>query len=428
MSKKIGKYAVIVVLYIALVSTLAFIIGTINLIVNADSINTEPNYEYMNVSHYNWDNIIWRTSDDTIVTGSNDTRSTLESWSDYYFVEEEREEETPTNTFNVDRNGTIYTFTIPTAYEGLSFSSIISNEGGKWYADDGSGIYYLYIVDGQVAITGSYVLRVPNGSTYATPSMTPIVGATYLTVVYSPDIYSPKDDNIMTLSNIIPLATETISYSIKRNITYNTDLSTLDTLVYDSTLVTDLKFTSIAFEKNNFFLKVGDLNKVGSPQISASVLNGGYNISFDISGYVKSNNGETRNISIVTDKREDVLGYQYLLPSKLELFGNVESIDNDSMMYIENIRVLVEFPNNYANELKYRYGVDSIEYNSLNYDNALSNWVNSSLGINMGDILLDNVNAFLQFEILPNFTLFNLFVLIVAIPLLIWILKLILGG
>lgn len=47
---------------------------------------------------------------------------------------------------------------------------------------------------------------------------------------------------------------------------------------------------------------------------------------------------------------------------------------------------------------------------------------------NFGTILLEGANNFLSFQLLPNFTLFNILTILVTIPLLVWILKLFLGG
>lgn len=435
LSKKIGKYAVIVVLYIALVSTLAFIMSTISLIVNADSINDTPDYQYMKTSYYNWDNITWRdTNGNNYVTGSNDTFSTDETWSDYYQITRNNViNDVPTSLLgyiiNVPSNWTANSsyglFNLIGSYE--TFGPISNSQfSNSFYGDsDNFGIGYMGIGGNFYASSNSLGFLYDSSKTN-----------TYNQISYPFRLYVTGGQDVAN-TDLIDwfvdvgaefILIETENYTIQRNLVYNSGLSTIDTFVYDSTLISDLKFESIVFEKDNFFLRVGDLNKVGSPQISASVLNGGYDISFDIVGLVKKQDGSTQNISVNTDTREGVLGYQYLFPSKQELFGNVETITNNDMMYIQSYRVVVEFSNSYVDNLSYRYGVDSLELNEINYGGAFNNWINSSIGLNMGDILLDNVNAFLQFEILPNFTLFNLFVLIVAIPLLIWILKLILGG
>lgn len=439
LSKKIGKYAVIVVLYIALVSTLAFIMSTISLIVNADSINDTPDYQYMKTSYYNWDSITWRdTNRNNYVTGSNDTFSTEETWSDYYQISRDVE-----TGGDVPTDLTGYTVSVPSGWnfnQGNEFDVEFSYLGNTYYfimlgyvvetaPGDMFEIYYeglgklAFLVTQSIDSARDFI-NLKSSSAFTIS----FVGGTDVNNQNLIDFFVNNGATFTLTNSVSALATETEYYTIQRNLVYNSGLSTIDTFVFDSTLISDLKFESIVFEKDNFFLRVGDLNKVGSPQISASILNGGYDISFDIVGWVKKEDGTTQNISVNTDTREGVLGYQYLFPSKQELFGNVETITNDNMMYIESLRVLVEFPNNYVGNLSYRYGVDSLELNNIKYGGALNNWVNSSIGINMGDILLDNVNAFLQFEILPNFTLFNLFVLIVAIPLLIWILKLILGG
>lgn len=51
-----------------------------------------------------------------------------------------------------------------------------------------------------------------------------------------------------------------------------------------------------------------------------------------------------------------------------------------------------------------------------------------NLEFNMGQWLLDSISAFMSFELLPGFSLLTLFSLIVAIPLLLWILKMFVGG
>lgn len=82
--------------------------------------------------------------------------------------------------------------------------------------------------------------------------------------------------------------------------------------------------------------------------------------------------------------------------------------------------------------------VPYVEYNDL-YEGYIYN-VNSDLFSssvnpsnpgkvsNFGTILLEGANNFLSFQLLPNFTLFNILTILVTIPLLVWILKLFLGG
>lgn len=401
----------------------------VNCVVNADSVNDTPDYQYMKTSYYNWDNITWYTEENTYVTGSNDTFSTETEFVDYYSINVNDSPSIPT-----DLSG--YSITISNAFDISSvYGEIFEIFGYVNDTDVGFFDYvtfdYSYSPLGGINFLNDLEFHLYTIGAYASD-------LTYYTFTFVDGVDTTNQiliqwlvDNGATFEkpqNTREILSSDYTFLIERNNVYNDSLSDVDLFVYDSVFNTDLIFNSIVFEKNNFFMKVVDLNSLNVPMISASVLTGGYDITFEVNGFVRDVNGDVRDLSIVTDTRIDVLGYQTLYPTFQELFGNVSSINNDCMMYISNIRVLVEFPNNYVNNLSYRYSVSSIESNNIKYGGAFNSWVNSSINANLGSSLVDNINTFLQIEILPGLSFFGILLLAVAVPLLIWILKIFFGG
>lgn len=63
--------------------------------------------------------------------------------------------------------------------------------------------------------------------------------------------------------------------------------------------------------------------------------------------------------------------------------------------------------------------------------NVFTQWVQTfdyETEFNVGSWLLESLSAFMSFELMPGFSLLTLFSLLVAIPLLLWILKMFIGG
>lgn len=399
---KVKKSKFIKFFIVCLIAVFGFF--SINAIVNADSIYESSDYE--DISHYNWDNIIWTDSQyNKYITGSNDTNSLVNNFSDSYVCD-----------FDSGLIGATWTGSYSTAvtingYYDLIFIS--NNEmfyGIEFYS---AAAVILYRRDG--GESPIYAFEEGWNESYRT-----------IRIVGGSDVNNSTLIDWFNRYGSFSDGGNSNDFYVSRDISLNSNLSNDNYKVFDCGVITDLYFTEIIFEKSDFFLKVGDLNSIISPMVYFTTIGGGYNISYDIEGYVNLKSGSFDYIRGVTTSKEDLLGWNYLLPSKTDLFGTTNTIDNDSLMYIKNIRVGVTL-RGYV-DFYYRYGVSDILTYEDNYGNAIEDWVNKTGVSSLGNSLLSSVNGFLAFEIVPGLTLMNILVLLVVVPLLIWILRLFLGG
>ena len=459
MSKKIGKYAVIVVLYIALVSTLAFIIGTINLIVNADS----------SIGFSTWKNayapssIEIATSNGSIICGNNDVFESNSSndnvaFDDYYSVAEEIEEEIPQYINSIDVywgsenspsiifdfsqfGGTDYFLPIDTYYDlylhmlAFDFNYIISTNGNFRLYFTSSSFTIAFVGDGwnyrpsikqyntntNIISNDSLNTKVWTNAVWSNDDFPGIDGP-------SASInYKHKDNNIMTLSNIIPLATSSENISIKRvnNAIYNSNGYYDVVSSIDSDIITNfyLSFT------RDFVVQYSDFSsgqyRYDYQATDEFVITKGYYLNYyDLSGVLQRVN---INSSMSYDSNDIVS----LLPTLNEITLEIgeDNINQSDIFLIEDLYVQISCPltsGSSNNHTFYWVGVNNTRYSTI--VNDLPNQFWKTTEFNVGEFLLDSVNSFLGFELIPGFSLLSLLALVIGIPLLIYILKLFLGG
>ena len=403
---------------------------SVNLVVNADSVYDSN--DYSEISYYNWDSIIFNTNSiDSIVSGNDTFTSTY--CSDYFYYKTKK----PYFVFNEVLDYSTFPFV-----SNITFN--VSNYSTDRYGTMYNNRHYNLNRIQFISLSGQKQINFINYDTSAiilnsynfTDSLWGSSSSSRLRISNFDVSQFKSNDELLLLEWI--LANGTLNYEndktfqLERSINV-IDSTSLDFCFYESTFfnpkINNVEYSidSIVFEKKNYFLKVKDLRSSITPSITALVLNGGYNITYEIEGYYIDNSNNINNITSIISNYNGLLGTNYLYPSKTDLFG-VSSINGNNLMYIKYYRVVVEFPNNYSDNLCYNYGVFSKEYEEINYNNALTSWVSISQTNNIGSSLLSSVNSFMSFEIVPGLSLLNILMLLVAIPLLIWILKLFLGG
>lgn len=468
MSKKIGKYAVIVVLYIALVSTLAFIIGTINLIVNADSLedNETGGVVYQNgyaptyMRFINGTNGMICNSNDIFKYsfGDTDTYEYIDFFSSQTEIDEE--EPTPTNTFNVIVNGAwatgsdiVLTYTLPSdLILGVStFDDYFNSNRYEWV---GSGNFpnYLYL-------DGSYVcldltlsfgvltlsLRVANNIDSSLVSTSTIINSNFYcpysagggvddSGIDGPSAsinYKQKDNNIMTLSNIIPLATTINLFQIERNNVATQELNVRTHANVVSTIQNGYsynEFTDLYLYWDYPFVIQGNFNEQNLYY---------YNYSCDTDfEYLKTysfkyfdTSGIVQEISLTFTNSFASGGQFSIVPTINEIKAELgaDNVGDNDLFYISDLFVHITL-NDYTDALStFEWvGEREPEYENIRVNRPLQFYQVEDF--NIGDFLLSSVNSFLGFELIPGFSLLSLLALVIGIPLLIYILKLFLGG
>lgn len=117
--------------------------------------------------------------------------------------------------------------------------------------------------------------------------------------------------------------------------------------------------------------------------------------------------------------------------STLSLSFNVEDLEPDiiqnDLIYIEFMSLRID-----SNNVKIS-GLDLIPFEDKNvninaWEQEIIDQFNRMDNFEVGNWLLDNINSFLAFELFPNFTLANLLWFVILVPLLIFLLKMFLGG
>lgn len=251
------------------------------------------------------------------------------------------------------------------------------------------------------------------------------------TLVWFGDGYSTTATDYWKFSNFYSSGGVANTFDLPRTIVLNKLKSNDNLLYYDCSI--ELAGNEIIFEKNDFFMRLNDLqserlSSVKFPQTNVYV-------SMEIQGFILDKDGNTRDLSLVrADKYVTHNSQFYLYPTKNELFGNInfnEVYSSNAIMYISNYRCLIEFPS--TSELvsipcNYYYSVQSVEDYNTRYGTILTDYVNIVSSSDIVGGVADNVNSFLQIEILPGLSFFGILLLAIAVPMLIWILKIFFGG
>lgn len=434
MSKKIGKYAVIVVLYIALVSTLAFIMSTISLIVNADSSTGFSTWK----NAYASSSIEIATSNGSIICGSNDVFESNSSndnvvFDDYYSVVEENGGDVPTDLTNylisvpsgwsaVNSygkfyiNGTVDNQSISRFFIGYAFDfrndELVSTDDSI-YTSSGRNIGY----------SESFLMYVTGGTDVTNESLIMFFVNSGATFTYN----HSGGASLLSLSNIIPLATSSDDISIKRTntATYNSNGYYDVVSSIDSDIITNfyLSFT------RDFVVKYSDFSsgeyRYDYQATDEFVITKGYYLNYyDVSGVLQRVN---INSSMSYDSNDIVS----LLPTLSEITLEIgeDNINQSDIYLIEDLYVQISCPLTSGSSNVHTFywvGVNNSRYSTI--VNDLPNQFWKTTEFNVGEFLLDSVNSFLSFELIPGFSLLSLLALVIGIPLLIYILKLFLGG
>lgn len=219
---------------------------------------------------------------------------------------------------------------------------------------------------------------------------------------------------------------------VSRNIVLNETISNQDELLYYDCIINNLLWTDyMIFEKNDFFMRLNDLGSYRTPTIKFPDTN--VDVGMEIHGFILDKDGNARELYLFrADKTVTSNTAFYLYPNTYELFGNIdinEVYNSNAIMYISNFRCWIDILTPRAlSYCNYYYGVQSVGDEELRYGTILNDYVNVVSSSDIVGGVADGVNSFLQIEILPGLSFFGILLLAVAVPMLIWILKIFFGG
>lgn len=215
-----------------------------------------------------------------------------------------------------------------------------------------------------------------------------------------------------------------------RTIVLNEQKSNDNLLCYDCLMENLYGIDYFIFEKNDFFMRLNDLYSYYLPSVKFPEAN--VKVFMEIHGFILDKEGNTRDLSLVSPNKNVTHNSQfYLYPTKSELFGNIdinEIYSSNAIMYISNYRCRIEFLDLSVNTFNYYYSVQSVEDYNTRYGTILSDYVNVVSSSDIVGGVANNVNSFLQIEVLPGLSFFGILLLAIAVPMLIWILKIFFGG
>lgn len=407
-----------------------------NLFVNADSLLTTDSYRKM--SYFNWDSITISTErggdsstgyypTNSIVYGSNDSNGQdifTDVMSTSYDVETGGDVPTDLIGYTVsvpsDWSATAGygVFTASGVYNSFSFSKLYIGYSSPSNSFDNYIVFY-FVPDRESVVINlndvdSFSVSFTGGDATNTDLIQWFVdnGATF---------------NLTNSVNVF--ANETIDYSIVRNVVKNETLSTTTHKCYDVELSSNVPIYQIIFEKNDFYIYSNDLNNGFIPHIMLNLLNQGFNIQYSYDVRFLNKNGSISGGYSTSDETE-LLNYQPLIRNFDSVFA-LELNENDNVLfYVNSLKVYVSSNqlNTSFTDFKYRYFVESEDYYNEYFKNAKFTFSNIEGIEGLGNSLLQSVNAFMSFELVPGFSLMNILTLLVVIPLLVWILKMFLGG
>lgn len=215
-----------------------------------------------------------------------------------------------------------------------------------------------------------------------------------------------------------------------RTIVLNEQKSNDNLLYYNCTI--DLLYLPeyFIFEKNDFFMRLNDLQSERLPIVKFPDVN--VNVSMEIHGFILDKEGNARDLYLVSPNKDITHNSAfYLYPFKSELFGNIdvdEIYSSDAIMYISNYRCMIEFSEYTQGPCNYYYSVQSVNDAEMRYGTIFTDYVNAVSSSDIVGGVADNVNSFLQIEVLPGLSFFGILLLAIAVPMLIWILKIFFGG
>lgn len=207
-------------------------------------------------------------------------------------------------------------------------------------------------------------------------------------------------------------------------------------------------FDTIEWYKEDFFLLKRDCGTGNSqyglfPQISLEDVNGNNLI---INYFVEARihyiqNGELQDRQVNFSGQTQQTPYDFEIRFMPGDFGLSNVTSDNTIIHFDYFKMTFGCPVNYA---RFSYGYTLIApggdtatddlYGDIT-NTFLEQVASLSSGggpggtiFDVGASMLTSVNSFFQFELLPGFSLFNILTIVLAIPLLIWILKLIMGG
>lgn len=152
--------------------------------------------------------------------------------------------------------------------------------------------------------------------------------------------------------------------------------------------------------------------------------------------YSKQENGSVVNYTeTFTNNHPDLSKPINMLP--LDYITDIDGLNefmnnygNGQFVKIKNCRVTIDFEPINTEEAYFSALQYSTDFGNYDNNNLLA-WYNFDSITSIGDVgtgILNAAESIVQFEILPNFTLLDAILIILAIPLLIWILKVAFGG
>lgn len=157
---------------------------------------------------------------------------------------------------------------------------------------------------------------------------------------------------------------------------------------------------------------------------------------WDITFRVQNEYGTFEYVNLITQD-EGIDGLVSVLPTNYQNSFSISDINefmdmyggNWGYIYIE--KAICEITSFQSDVTELTYTQIVTDYDSQNEFIQYQGWYNYDNIANFGDVgesISSSVSNFLKTEILPNFTILNLLLIVIAIPLLIYILKLFLGG
>lgn len=257
------------------------------------------------------------------------------------------------------------------------------------------------------------------------------VGGGNDTLVWFGEGYSTTSTDYWKSSIFYPSGEVANTLELPRTIVLNEQKTNDNLLYYDCSI--QLAGDEVIFEKNDFFMRLNDLGFERVPSVKFPQTN--VSVGMEIHGYILDKEGNARELVLVSPNKLITHNSQFsLYPQKFELFGNIdfdEVYSSNAIMYVSNYRCIIEFPSTsdfVFIPCNYYYSVQSVEDYNTRYGTILSDYVNVVSSSDIVGGVSDNVNSFLQIEILPGLSFFGILLLAIAVPMLIWILKIFFGG
>lgn len=444
----------------------------LSLVVNA---NTLEGYEkgYREISYFNPDYIEFGYDNDNVAicTGI-DTNSALDEWNDYYLLGDK--EETPSVEvdefvgtwvlnerfyddeyidFGYFENIGIYYYTYQSYETESSWAYLDSNVLSISSNIVVSVNYYYTNSNGILVDIGAYVSSVGNGSSNRIVLKDSGEGIHYRTLTVQEnykctDVFknwimaNATKQEASSVSEYATTSTSSNNFQIQRqNTKYLNSSATAYRVesIYNTTNTIksiDIYFDDIYVTKETWS-NLSQLvpcfkyyNMSTEQYVDAYV-----DYSFDIEFYtaLKETSDQVNKFNSYSYSSTYLGNKLYYLPQYVSVssYLNEKGISSDDLQpnqifRLRNVKISYSVPSEM--QIEHEYSFETDEYYANNYRDLRSNYYTYSTYSGLVSSLLLGVNNFLSFELVPGLSLFSILMMALVIPLLIWLLKVFLGG